>query len=191
MLCALSSLNQSTKMLIFSLRVGKHWFCIFVIPSLLHESSISCNAPRNFYPSQSKDKILIKSKMKMYFLSEFSSLINVKRNVLSFETGSCFFLSLINEDQNCTLFFHFWKRTIRMTSNDILFRDTWLPFLGQVCEGPTDNQWPNLSKEQCTMFTDLSSQVTLGRVLSSQTILYRSPLRVRKSGELQSLPISL
>jgi len=42
------------------------------------------------------------------------------------------------------------------------------------------------------MFTaDLSLQVALGSVPSSQTSLYRSPLWVRQSGQLQSLPISL
>ncbi len=46
-------------------------------------------------------------------------------------------------------------------------------------------------KEQCTMFTDLSLQVTLSRVPSSLTSHYRSPQWVRQSGQLQSLQVSL
>ncbi len=41
------------------------------------------------------------------------------------------------------------------------------------------------------MFTDLSLQVTLGSVPSSQISHYRSPLWVRQSWQLQNLPISL
>jgi hypothetical protein len=41
------------------------------------------------------------------------------------------------------------------------------------------------------MFTDLSLQVALGSVPSSQTSHYRSPQWVRQSGQLQSLQISL
>ena len=40
------------------------------------------------------------------------------------------------------------------------------------------------------MFTDLSLQVALGSVPSSQTSLYRSPLWVRKSGHLHTLQIT-
>ncbi len=41
------------------------------------------------------------------------------------------------------------------------------------------------------MFTDLSLQVTLGRVPSSLTSHYWLPLWVRQSGQLQSFPIYL
>jgi len=41
------------------------------------------------------------------------------------------------------------------------------------------------------MFTDLSLQVTLGRIPSSLTSHYRSHKLVRQSGQLQSLQISL
>ena len=44
-------------------------------------------------------------------------------------------------------------------------------------------------KELCTMFTNLYLQVNLGSVTSSE-LLYRLPMWVRKSGQLQSLPTS-
>ncbi len=62
------------------------------------------------------------------------------------------------------------------------------------CGDPTKCYFKNKtksSKEQCSMFTDLSLQVALGRVPCSQTSLYRSPLWVRSYGQLQCLPTSL
>jgi hypothetical protein len=47
------------------------------------------------------------------------------------------------------------------------------------------------SGEESAKFTDLSLQVALGRVPCSQTSLFRSPLCVRKSGQVRSLPIVL